>query len=359
MPIKFNSIIPQVGLITQDTSEILRILLVDTSSTGKKRPWKLRKTQSEQLASSYKRLGFEKKAIRVRECGNLLNFVECPSGHEKKLMTASFCRDRLCPMCQWRRSLVIAYQVRLVAHTAVAKKPDLRFIFLTLTARNVEGGKLSEEIYKYFEGWKRLALKSQFKRSVVGWARALEIKHNRETDTYHPHFHVLLAVEAGYFNGQNYIKQSDWAQMWKESMQLDYDPVVDVRKVKSRTGSPEDIGGVSAELIKYASKPEDFIIQGDEIATDEAVSVLMGALKGRRLLGWGGCLKTIWSELRKVGKVQDAEAEDADLVHVEDVPKDCTCSVCGSTMLSELYQWNPGFKEYYGMGLNKRRKHVG
>lgn len=45
--------------------------------------------------------------------------------------------------------------------------------------------------------------------------------------TYHPHFHILLAVPTNYFS-KNYIKQSEWTDMWQRAMKLDYTPIVHV-----------------------------------------------------------------------------------------------------------------------------------
>ena len=341
MPIKFNSIIPQGDCTIQPTAEIL----VDRSSTGKVRPWKKRKTQSQLLAESYSRLEMEKRSVRVNECGSLLEFARCPEGHETRLVRAYFCRDRLCPMCQWRRSLIVAHQVRLVTHTAVVRNPDLRFIFLTLTTKNVSGESLKDEISKFTEGWKRFINHRRFKGSVEGWIRALEVTHNLKRDSYHPHFHVLIAVPSRYFKDKRYISQKEWGQLWKSAMRLDYNPVVDVRIVRARKPS-DDMGAVSAELIKYASKPEDYIVPDNEAVTDDAVMILFESLKGRRLLGWGGVLKDIWRELKSLGKVKDAEAEDVDMVHIEEVPKGCQCSVCNSDMLPQLFEWCLGIKNY-------------
>lgn len=121
-------------------------------------------------------------------------------------------------------------------------------------------------------------------------------------------------------------------------------------------------------MAKYATKSEDFLIYNkyeyknvdrkgkmellpdlesgiDEDRTDESVSVLDTSLSSRRLLAYGGLLKEVWEELEAAGKVQDAEDENADLVHVDDDTK-CMCSVCGSDMLEELYSWIPGVRQY-------------
>src|SRR5690606_12341063 len=112
-------------------------------------------------------------------------------GHEKRLTWANFCRVRLCPMCAWRRSLVIAHQIKAVAHEAV-KRQSMRWLFLTLTIRNCTGDDLIDTISHLMKSWRRLSQRKLFSDVVVGWFRSLEITRNLLDDTYHPHFHVLL-----------------------------------------------------------------------------------------------------------------------------------------------------------------------
>ena len=64
---------------------------------------------SDILARSYERIGYEDKAQRVSECGTLLEFRKplADESEDWKLHYANFCRDRLCPMCSWRRTYKI------------------------------------------------------------------------------------------------------------------------------------------------------------------------------------------------------------------------------------------------------------
>ena len=62
------------------------------------------------LAKSYARLNMAVERIdRVISCGNYLEFRQGIKSDgvlsdSVELHRANFCRDRLCPMCQWRRS---------------------------------------------------------------------------------------------------------------------------------------------------------------------------------------------------------------------------------------------------------------
>ena len=92
--------------------------LVDKRANGKKRDWAKYKKSSLAVSEAYKELGEDhrKLSIRIEECGDFLHFISCPHQHEKKLIRANFCKARLCPMCQKRRSLIISNQVLDLMH---------------------------------------------------------------------------------------------------------------------------------------------------------------------------------------------------------------------------------------------------
>lgn len=363
-------------------------ILTDFSKRGRERPWKRHKTNSLLLAESFARLNKLSKSERVCNCGSSLKFNVCPSGHEKRLAWSNFCRVRLCPMCSWRRSLLVAHQIKQVAHEAVKRK-KIRWLFLTLTIKNCAGDDLPETITHMMNAWHKFVRRKEFKTISIGWFRSLEVTQNYSNKSYHPHFHVLVGVSPSYFKGKDYLTTERISELWQSCLKVDYTPITHVRIVKGKRNVENEIrileekgievgesgfsetdlsGSAVAELAKYATKSEDFLIYNkyeyknvdrkgkmellpdldsgiDEDRTDESVSVLDTSLSSRRLLAYGGLLKEVWEELEAAGKVQDAEDDKADLVHVDDDTK-CMCSVCGSNMLEELYSWIPGVHQY-------------
>lgn len=312
---------------------------------GKEKPWKVKKLNTLELAKSYKRLGM-KKSYRVRDCGSLLEFKRYHEDGSLKLHQANFCKVRLCPMCAWRRSLKIFGQVSKVMERATKNK-EYRFIFLTLTCRNISSKELSGQLDTLFKSYHKLMRRKAVKSAVKGWFRALEVTHNIQQDTYHPHFHVVLAVNKSYFkNIKIYINQDKWTQFWKESMKIDYTPIVDVRAFK--TGTNKKTSKSVAEAAKYAVKEGDFIIRDNgkvnEKMTDLAVWILDGALASRRLVSFGGELKKIHKSLNL------DDVEDGDLINTnndEELREDLNYII-------ERYQWNVGYKQY--IKLENKRK---
>jgi len=314
--------------------EVLR----DKDKKGKERPWKEKKVKTLALAESYERLGM-KKAYRVKDCGSFLEFKRFTDG-TFKLNGANFCKVRLCPMCSWRRELKIFAQTSKVMDKALEIK-EYRFIFLTLTCRNVDGEELSSTLDKLFHAFKKLSERKIVKKSIVGWFRALEVTHNldkasKDYDTYHPHFHIILMVNKSYFNmPELYISQEKWTSLWKESLQADYTPIVDVRAFKTRT--KKQISKSLAETAKYTVKDNDYLVSDDEEMTDSAVMVLDSALANRRLVAYGGELKKIHKSLNL------DDVEDGDLINTcndEEIREDID-------YVLEHYRWHIGYKQYY------------
>ena len=66
-----------------------RKVLVDRSQSGKVRPWREHKLENLQYGDYLQMLHY-KKAHRVKECGEVLRFVEDKNGH-KKLAQTWFC----------------------------------------------------------------------------------------------------------------------------------------------------------------------------------------------------------------------------------------------------------------------------
>jgi plasmid rolling circle replication initiator protein Rep len=297
---------------------------------GKEQPWRPKKIRNLKLANSLNRLGDKKKANRVWWCSSALGFLKSLETGEKRLQSADFCRERLCPMCQWRKSIKVFNQVSKVMDKAEQEHKELVPIFLTLTLKNCFADNLSNTLDNIFNGWKNVINHRKIKRIVKGWFRALEVTYNSEDDTFHPHIHAILLVEKRYFKGKDYMETTEWVQMWRTSMKLDYDPICDIRKVKVNKGKHKAV----AEVAKYTLKDSEFLTDDNDL-TDKLVNVLGTSLRGRRLFAFGGLLKKIAKE------IGIEELAEGDLVHIDDenIREDV------ATVL-EIYRWNFGLANY-------------
>lgn len=305
-------------------------ILKDLSSTGRENPWRTKKMKSGRYAASLKRLGMVDRARNVSMCGDTLTFRVDPATGRQRIAGALFCKDRLCPMCSWRRTLKTFSQVSRVMNTIQQENPQLVPLFLTLTVRNVAADALPATLDTILKGWRLLVNHSAVGRVVVGWFRALEVTYNRKTDTYHPHIHAIVLVDEGYFSSPDYLSQPEWSRLWRLCCRLDYDPLCDVRRVKT---SEKQKAKAVAEVAKYTVKDSDYLT-GDDKLTDKLVLTLGDALHRRRLLALGGVMATVARRL-----VLDVESNDLVNLDGDDLRPDVAMQLV-------TYHWNVGMSNY-------------
>lgn len=329
-------------------------VLLDKSSTGRIRPWREKKIANQLLSVAYEDID-KNKAERLKKCATWLEFIN------NKLTNANFCRVRLCPMCSWRRGLKIFSHTSAIMNGLESEK-SYGYVFLTLTVKNCDGDSLSSALDDMFSSWQRLSQLKAFKDVVKGWFRCLEVTHdmnqyithdmyydirhssrkayydtigvgigdkNPNFDKYHPHFHVILAVNKSYFTN-NYLKHSEWREMWRKASRLDYDPMVNVKRIKGNTCK------AVAETAKYAVKDSDYIIPDDWNLTVNTVKILDSALDCRRLVAYGGKMKE-WHK-----KLNLDDDLDGDLINITTEQETVNQNDDNKT----YYSWNVGYNQY-------------
>ncbi len=280
-------------------------VLLDKNRNGKDRDWRGRKIMSLKLADVFEKLGYKRTMIeRIQSCGEVLNFIRREDG-SLKLYQAYFCKNKLCPMCNWRRSMKYSYQTSRIVDEAIKQEPKGRFIFLTLTVKNVQGSDLNKTLSSLTQSFDRLFRRAKVKKNLIGYLRSVEVTHNEITGEYHPHIHVLLMVRPSFFQSKkDYITQKEWSKMWSKSLKVDYIPMVDVRAVKE-TG--KGLKGAILETAKYPVKPIKFELENKQVVDD-----LYNGLYRKRQLGYGGLFKVIKKQLAL------DDAENGDLIHTSE-----------------------------------------
>ena len=303
-------------------------ILVDKNSRGKERDWRGRKILSLKLADIFKELQYKKTFVeRVISCGDTLQFIQNQDG-TLKLYQAYFCKNKLCPMCNWRRSMKYSYQTSRIVDEAIKQSPKGRFLFLTLTVKNVEGQALNSTISQLTKSFDRLFKRAKVQRNLLGYLRSVEVTHNENDKTYHPHIHVLMMVRPSYFQSKkDYITQKEWSDMWSQSLKVDYVPMIDIRTVKE-TG--KGLRGAVLETAKYPTKPIKLDIENKQVVDD-----LYNGLYRKRQLGYGGLFKAIKKQLAL------DDAENGDLVHTSDDKE----NISKGTEIVAI--WNATKQNYY------------
>jgi plasmid rolling circle replication initiator protein Rep len=233
---------------------------------------------------------------------------------------------------------------------------DYKFIFLTLTVRNCVGKDLTANIDRMISAYKKLCERKRFTAAVWGWVRCFEITYNWKTQEFHPHFHVILAVDNNYFTSKKYIKQDDWCLLWQSCLNVAYKPIVDVRVFKdSEKGKGKEVAEVAKYVIKssnimanlsgvseYSQDVQDEIKRLTDMITDEIVLTLDSALAGRRLLGFGGIFKQ---------KHRELNLTDDDLIHTQIDGEQSALEY-----QVERYRWDISHRNY--IKLNQKGKEI-
>lgn len=265
-----------------------------------------KKLNSYLLADSFRRLGrYEGRRGRVLSCGNYLEFATHKENGDRHLIGADFCRDRLCPMCNWRRSLRVFSDLSKVLDLAVGSGSDYVPVFLTLTVRNCAPEQLRKELVSMTGAWNRFCKILPVKRAFCGWFRCLEITYNRKDNTMHPHFHVVMLAHRDYFKSEDYLSIHDIVAYWRQALMANYDPVCHIRRIRGKSDKSLDLRKAVLEVAKYAVKDTDYLIATDDDLTDYLVDNLAVGLNGARLIAYGGLLKQLAAEVKATEDVDD------------------------------------------------------
>ncbi len=263
--------------------------------------WDTHRYESDRVANHYEGIDeFQKYADRIKACSELLNFRLVPDNsdgtYKLKLAAAHFCHCRHCVVCTWRKSLRQKARAYQILPRLLDDYPTARFLFVTLTVKNCKVTELRDTISWMNKGFARL---SQLKDwPALGYIKTTEVTRGRDGYSAHPHFHTLLMVKASYF-GANYINQREWVAMWRKAARLDYNPVLDVQALKSRSS----LVALLAEVIKYQCKPSTLVYSEREWFLE-----LTRQLHRTKAIAIGGVFRQYFRELEQ--EPQDLIGED-------------------------------------------------
>lgn len=318
-------------------------------------PWVDKKYRGLDLAAIYTAAHMPDLAERAVTCCTSMDWAECGEAH--KLLSANFCKLRLCPLCTARKARKMGLQLSKVMNLVEMEHPGCRFLFLTLTIRNCEPAMLGETWDALVKGWHVFHRQSGILRSIKGWFRAGETTWNQDMSsawywTCHPHIHAILVVPSEYFGHEDlYLEQSELVQRWRKAMRLNYDPRVNIEATYAgkKTGQGKHSGSgtdraskaATLEAAKYSTKDKEYI--NPKLTMNQKVEIVTtytGALKGRRMTAFGGWMKDAAREL------QVEDEANMDLVHVDE---DSLREDVVTALLQ--YHWSFGMGDYVLSGI--------
>ena len=288
--------------------------------------WDTHRGNTQSVAGNYAGNDrYQRLSERMCKCTTTLGFAELIDGDGVvgglKLKTAMFCHVRNCPVCAWRKSLRNVARVFTQMPLLATLYPKASWLFLTLTVKNPPMSDLRTTLNSMNKAWQRLIQLQDW--PAEGYIRATEITRDGNGNP-HPHFHCLLLVKPSYFS-HGYITQLQWAMNWQASLRVDYLPVIDIRKVKSKD---QTIAAAVVETLKYAVKP------GDVIADPEFLHGITDQCRKLRFLATGGVLKDVLKD-----SVGDNEMINTDLAEGETDPP-------AETVPSLFFGWRTDMRKY-------------
>lgn len=255
------------------------------------------------------------------------------------------CKDRFCINCQILNNCKIAYKVRPIIQDWM--KEGLKPYMLTLTVPNCERkdldktlkkmSKIYNELFKKFNQENNRSLSNRLAK-FHGAIRVLEVTYNKQTNTFHPHYHVLILIDdcrydenlrlnlKPFIQGRYSFKKKSynmhsnlslqvagvWTLLWK-GISVTPKRVEELNDPKSKELLEVNItefDGNYLELFKYVAK-------FDEITSYAVWKDLYVGLKGKRKYATSGCLYGVISQ-QDEEDVQDGEEQELILKIMEE-----------------------------------------
>lgn len=237
----------------------------------------------------------EKTIERINNCATFLQSVSNFDRNRSKIVKANRCMNRFCPICMATKARKEAYMLLIILKFLSCAK-GYEFIFLTLTVPNVAGDELVRELDEQYLALKRLIQRKEFKAISNGFIRKTEITYNQKRNDFHPHIHMLIAVNKSYFKEKSlYVSQHKWQEIWKKCKKDNSITQVNVKKANESSFK---------ELAKYEAKDFDMLGYSQEV-----FDVFYKALKGRKTLTFNGCFQEA-KKMYKEGKLDEYKEVD-------------------------------------------------
>lgn len=227
----------------------------------------------------------DKKAKRIKNCASYLDFYADTTENYKKLAHGFFCHDRFCPVCSNLKMRRDSYEL-LTCINVLKKDFKFQFLMITLTVKNVSADQLKYEIKKIKKSFKKFRELQAFKKISRGYVCKLEVTYNKDVDSYHPHLHLIVAVNSSYFTSRDYLSREKILTMWRNSYQDQSITQVDIRKIN--TATIKDI----LEITSYAAKNSDLFFSYD------VFKVFYNSLRSVQILSFNGSFRDIRKKIR-------------------------------------------------------------
>lgn len=267
--------------------------------------------------------------------------------HGRDCLIIKFCGLRICPLCQYRKSaLWHSRALRAIPKILQAfPEEDYSFLLLTFTVRNPPILDMRLWVDRLLLAWENMArpyVKYSSGSTVgnPGWPflgaiRTCEVTAGDEPGCFHPHIHALCVVKnSDYFGTSKYLDNWRLAKMAQHYLDLDYPPIVDIRKIWN-------IKKGFCESLKYAIKPDDLIsplVQVGHIYGSNSFPVVCARqLFNAKLISTSGVLRPYFKQV---------ESNDS-MIYVDETVSDASGIQKPDILIFEHRQWNVSVRNQF------------
>lgn len=250
-------------------------LLLDTLAQLRKSDYKndkqklLRKARSKYFTTKLAIPLAELKNEREKYYRNAFYCSHIITQNDNKF-TARYCNTRICNVCNRIRTakLINGYGVQI---------KELDSYFVTLTIPNVTENELSNTLEKMTKAFRSIQNRLRKLKGI----RKLEITYNAISNTYHPHFHVILDGS----ENSNTLKNE-----WMKEFPLALPYCQDIRKANESS---------VVELFKYTTKVVTKV-NGKMSIYVHAIDTIIRSLYQRRAIQPFGGLKMVAEDITEL-----------------------------------------------------------
>ena len=190
----------------------------------------------KQLEESNKIKGNFKNKEKIFDC---MNFV---SVRENGSITTNYCKNRYCPFCDYIKTI----RYKVLIEKILKKFENNTLIFLTLTTKTIKV--ISSDEIKNHRKKISTAFSNLMSKKIAanqnGYIRKIETNYNSDKNECNIHIHSIVLMEN---YKKNYIKKSDWLEMWKQVLKDDSIKELDIKIIKN---IDEDIKKISNYITK-------------------------------------------------------------------------------------------------------------
>jgi Replication protein len=196
-------------------------------------------------------------------------------------ITSRFCNTRLCNVCNRIRTakMMNGYVSQM------AKFKNIEFI--TLTIPNCKAEELEEKIEEMYNVFVKIKRILKLKGIELNGLRKLETTYNARTDTYHPHYHMLME---GNF-GKQFVYE--WLKRF---------PKANIKGQDYRDADQDCLN----EIFKYTTKILTKSSKGGFDVYVHAINTIMRSMYGKRSIQTFGSIRKVTEDVDDV-KSQEYE----------------------------------------------------